>query len=178
MAINARRRFAGAVAAAAAISVLTATTAFAGGWANAVLDEPPADPPTSGQPIVIGFQLMQHGVTPVDWGSPTVTLTEATTGARVSATAHQEGPVGHWVAELTVPSNGTWSWTVRHDLEIAMVDFDPLTVGAGTPAAVTGSAGVQPALLIAGAFLAMIAALVLAATALGLRAARREPVRT
>ncbi|HEY7463524.1 MAG TPA: hypothetical protein VH987_03685 [Candidatus Limnocylindria bacterium] len=175
MARRFRTRIAAALGAGAAASILTAATALAGGWANAVMDEPPADPPGSGNPLIVGFTLLQHGETPVDWGSPTVTLTEATTGESVSAVARPDGARGHWSAELAVPRDGTWQWTVRHDLEIVLVGFEPLRIGAsdGTTAATT--AGAQPALLVTLALLGSLAALVLAATAITLRSRRRQP---
>jgi hypothetical protein len=81
------------------------------------------------------------------------------------------------VAEISIPAEGTWTYEVRHDLEIAMTGFDPISLGdtaavTGTAATSTAATGLalQPALLMVGAFLALLA---MAALAIGLIAYRR-----
>ena len=64
-----RRRLALAASTASLLTLILAATAFAGGWANAVMDTPPDDPAGTNQPVTLGFTLLQHGETPVDWGS-------------------------------------------------------------------------------------------------------------
>jgi hypothetical protein len=156
-----RHRAATAALSAIALTLIMATSALAGGWANAIMDTPPDDPGGPGQPITIGFTLLQHGVTPVDWGKAQVVLTNEATGRSVTFDAQPQGAVGHWVAEISLPADGTWSYEVRHDLEIEMMGFDPITVGpaaaqaAGLPAST--SVGVQPALLLAAGFLSLLA---------------------
>ena len=160
-----------------ALTLFLASTAFAGGWANAVMDAPPDDPGGPNQPITIGFTLLQHGVTPVDWGPTQIVLTNAETGESATFDARPQGAVGHWVAEVSIPADGTWSYEVRHELEIAMTGFAPITVG-DLATATTGSAAtsvvVQPALLMVGGFLAL---LVLAAAAAGVIAFRSTRLR-
>jgi hypothetical protein len=156
-----RHRAIAAVLSAIALTLMMATSALAGGWAEAVMDTPPDDPGGPGQPITIGFTLLQHGVTPVDWGTTQVVLTNDATGKSVTFNARPQGAVGHWVAEISVPAEGTWAYEVRHDLEIEMTGFDPITVGpaaaqAGGAAASTGI-GVQPALLLAAGLLSILA---------------------
>ena len=51
------------------LTVSLAATALAGGWANAMMDTPPDDPGGPNQPVTVGFTLLQHGETPVDWGA-------------------------------------------------------------------------------------------------------------
>ena len=75
-----RRRLALAASSATILSLIVAATAFAGGWANAVMDTPPDDPAGPNVPVTLGFTLMQHGVTPVDWGSAQIVLTNDQTG--------------------------------------------------------------------------------------------------
>ena len=172
MAPTARHRALAASAAAATLTLLMASTAFAGGWASATLDRQPTDPGEGGT-LVVGFTLLQHGVTPVDWGQPVVALVNADTGARVTADAVQSGAIGHWTAQLTAPAAGSWSLELRHDLEVVPVNFEPITVG-GPATAETGAVGtagsVQPALLTAIAFLGVLA---IAAAAIGTVAWRR-----
>jgi hypothetical protein len=167
-----RFRAAAATAAAASLTLLLASTALAGGWASATLDRQPADPGEGGT-MVVSFTLLQHGVTPVDWGQPQVILQERETGARVTADAVPSGAVGHWTAKVTVPSAGSWSLEIRHDLEVVPVNFEPITVGRA-PMAGPGTAGaavtLQPALLAAVAFLGTLA---IAASAFGMVAWRR-----
>jgi hypothetical protein len=156
-----RHRATIAALSATALTLIVATSALAGGWASATMDTPPDDPGGPGQPIRIGFTLLQHGVTPVDWGEAQVVLTNDATGRSVTFNARPQGAVGHWVAEISVPAEGTWRYEVRHDLEIEMIDFDPITVGpaaaqAARAAASTG-VGVQPALLLAAGFLSLLA---------------------
>jgi len=171
MARTAPHRALAATAAAAALTVLMASTVFAGGWASATLDRQPDDPGEGGT-LVVGFTLLQHGVTPVDWGQPVVSLVNAETGARVSADAVASGAIGHWTAQLTVPTAGAWSLEVRHDLEVVPANFKPITVGGPAAAAIGAprAGGVQPALLTAMAFLGV---LVVSAAAIGTVAWRR-----
>ena len=167
-----RLRAAAAMAAAASLTLFLASTALAGGWASATLDRQPADPGAGGT-MVVSFTLLQHGVTPVDWGQPLVMLQERETGARVIADAVPAGAVGHWTADVTVPSAGSWSLEIRHDLQIVPVNFEPITVGAPASAR-PGTAGaaitLQPALLAAVAFLG---ALAMAVSAIAMVAWRR-----
>ena len=156
-----RHRAVLASTAAVILSLAFAATALAGGWANAIMDSPRDDPGGPNQPITIGFTLLQHGVTPVDWGTAQVVLTNQATGQSVTVDAAPQGKVGHWVAEIRVPAEGTWNYEVRHDLEITMVGFDPIVIGevaaAPAAAATSAAASVQPALLLAGAFLGLLA---------------------
>jgi hypothetical protein len=123
------------------------------------MDTAPDDPGGPGEPITIGFTLLQHGVTPVDWGTAQVVLTNEATGRSVTFDARPQGAVGHWVAEISVPAEGTWSYDVRHDLEIAMMGFDPITVGpaAAQAAGAAASTVVQPFLLLAAGLLSLLA---------------------
>jgi hypothetical protein len=141
------------------------------------MDASPNEPGGPNQPVTIGFTLLQHGVTRVDWGNTQVVLTNEATGESVAFAAQPQGATGHWVAEISIPAEGTWTYEVRHDLEIAMTGFDPISLGdtaavTGTAATSTAATGLalQPALLMVGAFLALLA---MAALAIGLIAYRR-----
>lgn len=158
-----RKRAAAAIVSASALTLLLASSALAGGWANAVMDEAPNQPGGTGEPVTIGFTLLQHGVTPVDWGTTQVVLTNDATGQSVTFDARPQGADGHWVAEISVPAAGTWSYQVRHELETSTSGFQPITVGDVAGTASTPSSGaatslaLQPALLMIGAFLALLA---------------------
>lgn len=132
------RRLAAALAAMTLI-LLVAAPAVAGGWAEIVADARTAEPPpVEGQPIELGFMVMQHGETPAGWESPTVTFTEVATGKTFQVAASGSGPDGHFVASATMPNAGFWTWSVSlRDLATDPVSFS---------LAVHTTAGVAPVL--------------------------------
>jgi hypothetical protein len=132
-----------------ALVPLLAGVALAGGWAQVVTIDGGGDPPTAGEPLEYRFRLLQHGVTPVDWGSVQLTATPAGGGETVIAEARPVGD-GEWVAQLTLPMDGQWRLAVSHvDLETSAVA--PLAVARQAAAAAaaggTGVAGLLPLLL-------------------------------
>ncbi len=174
-----RRRLALAAASASIVSLILAATAFAGGWANAVMDAPPNDPGGPNEPVTLGFTLLQHGVDPVDWGVAQVVLNNAETGEEIVANATPDRASGHWTANATLPSDGSWTYQVRHgDLEITLMGARPISVGNG-PAASSADAvvmGISPALLAAGGLLAVLGMTVLAGVLLIVRHSRPDEV--
>jgi len=174
-----RRRLALAASSATILSLIVAATAFAGGWANAVMDTPPDDPAGPNVPVTLGFTLMQHGVTPVDWGSAQIVLTNDQTGQEIVGTATPSGPIGHWSADVTLPTEGSWSYQVRHDLEITLMRAQPISVGSSQAASPGGTVGIgiSPALLAAGVFLAVLTVAVLAGALLVVRRSSPDEVR-
>lgn len=107
--------------------LLLAAPAFAGGWATVRLDEPPGGIPT-GQPWRFGFMVLQHDVTPNSNVTPVVHAVHLETGEAVTATAEQEGPTGHFVVELTLPTAGEWRWAIAPE-PYAETTFPALAVG-------------------------------------------------
>lgn len=174
-----RRRIALAASSAFILSLILAATAFAGGWANAVMDTPPNDPAGPNEPVTLGFTLLQHGETPVDWGSAQIVLTNDQSGQEIVATATPNGPIGHWSADVTLPAEGSWSYQVRHDLEITLMHAQPILVGRSqaSPAGGTAAIGISPALLAAGGFLALLAMALLAGALLAVRRSPPDNVR-
>ncbi len=69
-----------------------ATATLAGGGAQVTLTDVPHDPP-AGTGVLVGFEVMQHGETPVSWPKITVVATNTTTGdiVRTAATAQGAG---------------------------------------------------------------------------------------
>ncbi len=134
--------------------LLLATTAvvLAGGWAVVTLDSPPGEI-HAGEPWTVGFTVLQHGQTPVHNlgpGSPIEPLLIATNadGRRVEAQATPTEEVGHFVAEVTFPTEGDWEWTIHPNPLAGESLFEPLTVMAARPAAaeeVVAPAAAQPA---------------------------------
>ncbi len=123
-----------ALAAAIFLVALAAGTASAGGWATITPDAGNA-PPTEGVETTIGFTVLQHGQTPAGWVEATLVATDGATGQRIEARATGQGPDGHFVAALTLPRAGYWTWQV--ELSDLVVEMKPqaMTVAFadGTP---------------------------------------------
>src|SRR5687767_7431580 len=118
----------------------------AGGWAT-ITPDPSNGQPTEGEETTIGFTVLQHGQTPAGWESPTLVAIESASGARIEATATGQGADGHFVASITIPRAGYWTWHV--ELRDLVVDTTP------QPMAVSSPDGTLPA-LDAAAMLAVI----------------------
>ena len=102
-----------------------AAPALAGGWAMVTLDSLPREV-RAGESFQLGFMVLQHGKTPTNKDldgnplKPVLTAIKqggaATTQAKgadsIRAEARQQGPTGHYVVDLTFPSDGTWAWQI------------------------------------------------------------------
>jgi cytochrome c2 len=84
--------------------------ALAGGWAVITLDALPGEI-VAGEPLEIGFMVRQHGVTPLDGLTPTIHARQA--GFTLSEPARAQGETGHYVATLTFPQAGEWTWSIE-----------------------------------------------------------------
>jgi len=84
---------------------------FAGGWAVITLDEIPTDI-VAGEPVTIGFTVMQHGKTPMNDLTPTITA-NFHKDQEFTFTAVHDGKPGHYTATLTFPTEGKWDWSVH-----------------------------------------------------------------
>jgi len=106
---------------------------FAGGWAVITLDRLPNNV-VAGEPLNIGFTVLQHGRTPMLDLHPTIILTSNNSDTFV-VNAEAEGEPGHYTATLTFPNEGNWSWSINaFTMEQPMPD---LTVAAPVTAAVS-----------------------------------------
>jgi hypothetical protein len=102
-----------ALPAAVALLLLLVVPAMAGGWAEVRADATTTTtPPVEGQPMEIGFTVLQHGETPAGWVTPTVHFYHLGTGATIDAPATSSGPDGHFVATVRPDQAGYWGWTV------------------------------------------------------------------
>jgi hypothetical protein len=138
-------------AAAALLLIIGPSHAAAGGWAITALD--PFEQPTAGEPTVIGFTILQHGVTPADVDDAGIRIV----GGQFFP-AIRDG-VGHYTANVLFPSAGTFSWVVEQGW-FGPQELGQITIGgAATPAATAGSSWQYPAALRLG--LPLIAALCL-----------------
>ncbi len=116
------RRIAAVVTATAMLLIL-AVPVMAGGWAEIVADGQTTTP-REGDPVEIGFRVLQHGETPAPWEGATVHLTNTGTGETFDVIAKNDRPDGHFVATTTVKEAGFWSWQVT----LANLESDHLPV--------------------------------------------------
>jgi hypothetical protein len=161
----------GATLAALLLALGLAGAAGAGGWSVVVLDSESAligvdRPVDAGAPFTIGFTVLQHGKTPVDGITPKITLTSAA-GEQITAFGEAEGGPGHYVATITLPEAGTWTWQI--DAFGPVATMAPITVAAPAPA--PAPAAPAPALALWGA-LAVLALALLVTALLALRSRR------
>src|SRR5215213_2128889 len=131
------RRIGGAAATIAFLLILSAGTALAGGWAKVTPDQASGSTdPKAGEPIVVGFTVLQHGVTPAPWEQATVVVSNALTGDTFDVPAAADGTQGHFTAKVTFPEGGIWDWSVK----LATLEVEGVT----TPVTVLTAAGVPP----------------------------------
>ena len=121
-----RRRFILVLAALAVALALSAAPVAAGGAATAEITAGLDEPPVAGEDREIQVLLLQHGVTPVDFGEVTLTATLPGTGERVIAEASSTG-AGTWTATIAFPSAGDWQLQVAHN-DLATPAATPVTV--------------------------------------------------
>ena len=136
------RRILRGLAAATLLIALSAGAASAGGWATIQADTGNPPQPNAGEPFTFGFTVLQHGVTPAGWESPTFLGINSATGERIEVKAVAEGADGHFVATVTLPTAGFWTWQVMlRDLivETAPAPMAVATADGKLPAMDTGS---------------------------------------
>jgi hypothetical protein len=93
------------------LALAFAIPVFAGGWAIITLDEMPTDV-VAGEPLTIGFTVLQHGQTPMTGLSPTISAA-LSQKAKLVADAKPDGKPGHYTATLTFPTDGDWKWSIQ-----------------------------------------------------------------
>jgi len=127
------------LAVAVAVALLP-LTALAGGWAVVTLDSTPTGI-QAGTAFEVGFTVLQHGRTPMGGLSPRLHFSQAAAarapglakGGVLSFDARPEGKIGHYVASVTLPSDGTWNWEI--EAFGAPAKMSALTVAAPAKAA-------------------------------------------
>ena len=93
------------------LSLVIAVPAFAGGWAVITLDDLPTNV-VAGEPLTIGFTVLQHGMTPMNDLSPTVTVI-LRNEEKLAFRAEADHKPGHYTATLTLPKEGSWEWYIQ-----------------------------------------------------------------
>jgi hypothetical protein len=137
--------------------------ANAGGWATVGI-APTADGVGAGESWRTEITILQHGRTPLDGLTPTVTISGP--GDARTFTASPTGKTGVYEARVVFPKAGRWSVVVDSGFGASRLTYGPVTIGASP----TGSPGLFPVL----PFAAVAAALALAvAAAMGVRRQRR-----
>lgn len=99
------------IAIAVILTLLFTIPVLAGGWAVITLDELPTGV-VAGQPITVGFTVLQHGRTPMSGIFPTVTA-NLNKETEFVVNAESDGKPGHYVATLTFPKEGEWRWSIQ-----------------------------------------------------------------
>jgi hypothetical protein len=105
-------RLAAGVACAAVALFTLAGSALAGGWAVTTIDALPEGGFQAGPTYRLGYTIRQHGQHPFSGAKTSIRITSASTGESHMFPGVPDGPAGHYVAEVTFPSEGEWIWEV------------------------------------------------------------------
>jgi mono/diheme cytochrome c family protein len=104
-------KFRFAIGLALLLALVFAIPVFAGGWAIVTLDELPTNV-VAGEPLTIGFTVLQHGRTPTTGLTPTITFT-LYKEKQVVFDAKEDGKPGHYSATVILPKEGEWNWSIN-----------------------------------------------------------------
>ena len=129
-------RWAAGVAGATIALFVLAGSALAGGWAVTTIDALPEGGFVAGRTYRLGYTIRQHGQTPFDGAKTSITIISASDRERYHFQGIPDGKPGHYVAEVTFPSEGAWDWEVSQ-YPFAIQTLGTIAVG---PAAAVGPA--------------------------------------
>jgi len=124
-----RRQLAFSGLLALAFAALIAAPALAGGWAVTTVDPLPSSI-QAGQTYDVGFTIRQHGQSPFNQATPRIRAELANSFLSFAATRDGDG---HYVARVTFPKEGAWTWRVDQT-PFATQELGRLNVVAATPA--------------------------------------------
>jgi YtkA-like len=115
--------------AASAAALLAPGAALAGGWATVGVAPLPDDvaPGATWSPEIT---ILQHGRTPLDGLSPTVTIRDEE-GASHSSTATPSEESGVYLASVVFPEAGRWGVVVDSGFGDSRLTFGPVRIGDG-----------------------------------------------
>ena len=112
-----------------------APAALAGGWATVALDSTP-DGTAPGQKWDVNITVLQHGRTPLEGVTPTVTIRNGDSDKTFTATATKEP--GVYRASVTFPSEGKWTYVVHDGFVMNQAhSFPPVDIGSNASAPAT-----------------------------------------
>jgi hypothetical protein len=120
------------IAAVVGLAVGIPASTSAGGWTVVSLDSAPVV--RSGDEVEIGFTVLRHGTTPESNDDLVVLVTDAHGGIH-RFPARQAGAVGHHVATINLPDEGSYHWSVQG--QFVEADLGILDVTAPPGAATT-----------------------------------------
>lgn len=134
-----------------ALMALTTATALAGNYAEVAMIDADGAPLVAGEEREIRFDLLQHGVTPVDYGTVQLTLSLAGRAEPIVVDAVSLGG-GEWSASVTFPVEGDWQMRITHSaLETPparSIAVGPSAASAWIPGTATVAAFAAAALLL------------------------------
>jgi hypothetical protein len=125
-----------------AITALLAlpAAATAGGWATVGLSSTP-DGVAAGTAWNVELEILQHGRTPLENVSPSVTITAGDVSRTFAA--RPAGRPGFYRVSVTFPHAGTWHYVVD-DGFTARHPYPAVTIGAGGGSAAASAAAARP----------------------------------
>jgi hypothetical protein len=126
--------------------VVIAVPVHAGGWATVGITEMPEEI-VAGRPFTLQFMVWQHGnkaVHEISWDGkrmipikPLVSFGSAEAGQKLMFDAQPAKEPGLFTAEIMLPEEGEYVWTIAPQPLAGVTEFEPLTViPAGTGTAV------------------------------------------
>lgn len=139
---------------AAALTAILAFPAMAGGWAVTTFDSLPPEF-RARESYTLGYTIKQHGQTPVNVESmgytTEVRITKLDSGKTLTFAGKPDGKAGHYIAVISFPAEGKWSWLVTQGpfeaQQLGTINVQPFAAAApqaaqpaAQPAAVPSSA--------------------------------------
>jgi|SRR5688500_18414184 hypothetical protein len=140
-----KRLSATAAIVALATSLVLAPPAAAGGAAT-VSVVGPATAPVAGVPWPLELEVLQHGVTPIDWERVSLVAREPASGLVTAANGRADGKVGRYVAEVVFPEAGDWTLEFGlHELLVIPADVTTVSVVSASSGDVARTATIEAA---------------------------------
>jgi hypothetical protein len=131
---------------------IPAEVAQAGGWASVELGESPSGL-SAGKPWRVELIVKQHGITPMEGVTPSITIVSSQ-GAERTFAARPTDRVGHYVADVKFPSGGEYSARISDGFTDAVPHrISHLAVSGAGPAPADSFPWPQVAI---GAFIALL----------------------
>jgi hypothetical protein len=126
------KRLSSAVVTAALAATLVLGPPAAAGGAATVTITGPTTGAIAGQPWALDVEILQHGVTPIDWEQVSLIGRNAVSGEVAAANGRPNGDVGRYVVAVTFPSAG--DWTFEFGLrDLLVMNPAPVSVSVGAP---------------------------------------------
>jgi hypothetical protein len=114
-----------------AIALATSSAASAGGWATVGLDPLPTGV-GPGDTWNTEMTVLQHGVTPLEGLSPTITITLDDTGATQEFAATATDEPGVYEASVVFPEAGPWRIVADSTFGESTLTYGPVLIEPGT----------------------------------------------